>query len=207
MMLPAHLSLTALELYRNIKPRQALPRNQENRDMAIAGGLRVGQLGVTLIVKDVAAAAGFYRDVLGAEEIARYAGMHPEPPPGVVPDSIEMRLGDAHLIVTRENPRWREAPRPDWPRAPDSAGTTSAAFTLYVEDVDAVFAQALAAGATRRIPTDGPEDGYWGDRVAQFLDPAGHPWRIQSRREDVERSALPTRLEAAKAAHRAARRA
>ena len=34
--------------------------------MAIEGGLRVGQLGLTLIVQDVVAAVAFYRDVLGA---------------------------------------------------------------------------------------------------------------------------------------------
>ncbi|HEY4251427.1 MAG TPA: VOC family protein [Roseomonas sp.] len=166
--------------------------------MAIRGGLRAGQLGVTLIVRDVPAAAAFYRAVLGAREIARYRGTDPVPPGEAAPDAIEMRLGDAHLLVTVENPRWREAPRPDWPRSPESAGTTSTAFTLYVDDVDAVFAQALAAGATRRIPTDGPEDSYWGDRVAQFLDPAGHPWRIQTRREDIERAELPARLAAAR---------
>ncbi len=175
--------------------------------MAIKGGLQAGQLGVTLIVKDAATAAGFYRDVLGAEEVARYRGTDPAPPGEAAPDAIEMRLGDAHLLVTVENPRWREAPRPDWPRSPESAGTTSAAFTLYVDDVDAVFARALAAGATRRIPMDGPEDSYWGDRVAQFLDPAGHPWRIQTQREDIERAELPARLAAARAAHRAEKRA
>src|SRR5262245_50000749 len=99
--------------------------------MAVKGGLRVGQLGVTLIVQDVAAAAAFYMDVLGAEEVRRHSSALPTDPPGPDVHSVELRLGDAYLIVARENPRWREAPRPDWPRSPISAGAASTAFTLY----------------------------------------------------------------------------
>jgi len=36
--------------------------------MAVKGKQSIGQIGITLIVQDVAAAADFYRDVIGAEE-------------------------------------------------------------------------------------------------------------------------------------------
>ncbi len=151
--------------------------------MAIKPGLQAGQIGVTLIVKDPAAAAEFYRDVFGAEEVARYDAQSGGIVRSGTVTAIEMRVGGAHLIVTMENPRWAEAPRADWPRSPHSAGTTTAFFTLYVEDADAVVARAVAASAS--LPNNGPpvEDAYCGDRVGQFIDPAGHFWRVQTAQE------------------------
>lgn len=172
--------------------------------MAIRNGLKVGQLGVTLIVRDAAAAADFYKDVLGAEEIHRHvtadgAGVH----------GIELKLGEAHLTLATENPNLTKAPRPDWPRSPHSAGTTTAFFTVYVDDVDAVVARALAAGATSPNGRDPVQDTHWGDRVGQFVDPAGHVWRLQTAKEEVVFEELPTCFEALRAAHsaRAAQRA
>ena len=51
--------------------------------MAIEGKQAVGQFGVTLIVQNGAAAADFYRDVLGAEEIQRNFSFGPNQPPVV----------------------------------------------------------------------------------------------------------------------------
>jgi PhnB protein len=42
-------------------------------------------------------------------------------------------------------------------------------------DVDATIAKAKAAGATI---TREPEDVFWGDRFAQFVDPFGHEWQV-----------------------------
>ncbi|MCO6419779.1 VOC family protein [Siccirubricoccus sp. KC 17139] len=173
--------------------------------MAILGRQGTGQLGITLIVQDVAAAADFYRDVLGAEEVHRSHRPHPGAVPDAKPVSAELRLGGAYLTVTRENPRWREAPRPDWPRSPFSAGAASAFMTVYVDDVDAVFAKALAAGASPTIEGGAPEDAFWGDRMVQFHDPAGHVWRVLTRLEDVEVSDLPARYTAARAVHGASK--
>jgi PhnB protein len=173
--------------------------------MAIEGKQRTDQLGVTLIVRDVATAADFYRDVLGAEEISRNFSHGPGDGPGPEALSAELRLAGVYLIVTKENPRWREAPRPDWPRSPLSAGAASVFLTLYVDDVDVVFARAIAAGASPQKKDGAPEDTYWGDRVVQFHDPFGHVWRIQTRIEDVAESDLGHRFEAQRASSRAAR--
>jgi PhnB protein len=59
-------------------------------------------------------------------------------------------------------------------------GGTAVALHAYVEDVDAVYARAVAAGASGVEP---PEDAFWGDRHAQFDDPAGHRWSIATPRE------------------------
>jgi catechol 2,3-dioxygenase-like lactoylglutathione lyase family enzyme len=71
--------------------------------MAIKGKQSVGQLGVTLIVQDVAAAADFYRDVLGAEEVQRNFSFGPNKPPGSEALSAELKLAGAYLIVAKEN--------------------------------------------------------------------------------------------------------
>jgi uncharacterized glyoxalase superfamily protein PhnB len=46
---------------------------------------------------------------------------------------------------------------------------------LYVDDVDAVVAQAVAAGATVTMPV---ADMFWGDRYGRIEDPFGHHWSI-----------------------------
>src|SRR5918993_4629624 len=97
--------------------------------MAIRGSLKPGQLGVTLFVRDIPAAAAFYTEILGATEIHRHLVRG-----DVI--SIELRVGDAHLAVAGENRNLRDAPRADWPRSPQAAGTTTALLTVYVDDVD-----------------------------------------------------------------------
>ena len=53
---------------------------------------------------------------------------------------------------------------------------------IYVEDVDAVHAAAVAAGAET---VREPEDQFYGDRLAVFLDPWGHKWSVATHLEDV----------------------
>jgi len=59
---------------------------------------------------------------------------------------------------------------------------------VYVEDVDAVFAAALAAGAKS---LSGVVDQFYGDRSGTFEDPWGHKWHVSSHIEDV----LPEEME------------
>lgn len=58
--------------------------------------------------------------------------------------------------------------------SPESLQGTSVRMILIVEDPDAVFAQALAAGATQVCPVS--EDHGW--RVGRVVDPFGHHWEI-----------------------------
>ena len=48
-------------------------------------------------------------------------------------------------------------------------------FHLQVEDADAVWEKAVAAGATVIMPL---ADQFWGDRYGQLRDPFGHKWSI-----------------------------
>jgi uncharacterized glyoxalase superfamily protein PhnB len=54
---------------------------------------------------------------------------------------------------------------------------------LYVEDVDAFAARAIAAGAKVTMPV---ADMFWGDRYGQFEDPFGHRWSIATHVRDVQ---------------------
>ena len=60
--------------------------------------------------------------------------------------------------------------------------TTPVMISIYVEDADAVFDAAVAAGATALRPV---ENQFYGDRTGQFEDPFGHRWSVASHVEDV----------------------
>jgi len=61
-------------------------------------------------------------------------------------------------------------------KSPDKAGTTTVTIALAVNDVHAVVAQAVAAGATVLSPVTDYEYGY---RQADIKDPFGHLWLIE----------------------------
>jgi PhnB protein len=67
-------------------------------------------------------------------------------------------------------------------RGPRSIGGTPVTLHVYVEDVDAVFEEALKAGATALGQV---EDRFYGDRSGQFEDPFGHKWDVATHVEDV----------------------
>ena len=55
-------------------------------------------------------------------------------------------------------------------------------LALEVADAEAVFAQAIAAGAEVRQPL---ADMFWGDRHGQLDDPFGHRWNVDQHLRDV----------------------
>ncbi|SFR97901.1 VOC family protein [Sphingomonas jatrophae] len=74
-------------------------------------------------------------------------------------------LNGAHLILFDEFPEWQ-------PPAPPASGVT---IHLQVEDADALFERAVAAGAEVTMPL---ADAFWGDRYGQLRDPFGHSWSL-----------------------------
>ena len=69
---------------------------------------------------------------------------------------------------------------------------------LYVKDVDAVVAQAVAAGARLVHPV---KDQFYGDRSGGLEDPFGHIWHVATHKEDVPLKELRKRAEAAMSGH------
>jgi PhnB protein len=122
-----------------------------------------------LAVDGAAAAIEFYSNVLGAQERMRMGA-----PEGKI-GHAELAFGDSLLMLADEFPDMGVL-------SPKSVGGTSVTISLYVEDVDAVFEAALAAGATTVRPL---ENQFYGDRNGQFEDPFGHRWSIATHVEDV----------------------
>jgi PhnB protein len=104
-----------------------------------------------------------------AEERVRRPG-----PDGTLAHAL-ITIGTAMVMIEAE---WPEAPN----RAPSRDGSTPVAFYVYVENVDETLEQALAHGARLLMPA---ANQPWGDRVAWFLDPAGHVWTVATRVEET----------------------
>ena len=122
-----------------------------------------------IVVQGAERAVAFYRDAFGAEEIERI------PTPDGRLMSLHLRIGDGVMHVADEFPELGVL-------APPSIGGTPVVLSLQVADADAVFAQAIAAGAAARQP---PADSFWGDRQGQIIDPFGHRWGFSQRLREV----------------------
>jgi PhnB protein len=122
-----------------------------------------------ICVRGAERAAAFYRDAFGAEEISRV------PTPDGRLMSVRLRIGDGNLHLADEFPELGVL-------APPSIGGTAVVLSLEVVDAEAVFAQAIAAGAEVREPL---QDAFWGDRHGQLEDPFGHRWNIDQHLRDV----------------------
>src|SRR4051794_10326435 len=85
-----------------------------------------------LILRDAVKAIDFYRQVFGAEEVARLTD-----PSGRIAHA-ELKIGDALFMMAEERPPANSSPL--------SLNGTSVILHVYVKDVDALFARAVAAG-------------------------------------------------------------
>lgn len=122
-----------------------------------------------IVVDNAAAAIDFYRRAFGAKEIYRMAA------PGGKIAHAELKIGDSMLMLSDEMPGSEL-------KAPRALGGTPANIFLYLEDVDTVFKQAVAAGAKVDAPL---ADMFWGDRYGRLTDPFGHSWALATHKEDV----------------------
>ncbi len=122
-----------------------------------------------LIVKGAAQAIEFYKKAFGATELLRMAK-----PDGKI-GHAEIRIGDSTIMLADEFPEMGA-------RSPQSFGGSPVSIFLYVENVDAVFAQTVAAGAVVQRPV---ADQFYGDRMGGVKDPFGHAWYIATHVEDV----------------------
>ena len=104
-----------------------------------------------LVADDAHALVAFLKDAFGA------VGEWPSEGPA------QLRIGDSQVMVSDSGPR----------------PATEAFLYLYVEDAEATFRRAIAAGATSLEP---PGDMPYGDRRAMVRDPAGNVWQIATYR-------------------------
>ena len=66
-------------------------------------------------------------------------------------------------------------------------------FCVYLPDVDAAFAKAIAAGGKEERPVI---DQFYGDRSGTFIDPVGHKWTLATHKEDVSPEEMEKRMAA-----------
>jgi len=122
-----------------------------------------------LCCKGAANALAFYKQAFGAVEVMRLAE------PGGRVGHAEIKIGAALLMLSDEYPEMGV-------RSPQSLGGSPVGIHLYVEDVDTVAAQAVAAGAKLLRPV---ADQFYGDRSGTLEDPFGHRWFIATHKEDL----------------------
>ena len=110
----------------------------------------------------------FVKRAFNAVEIARSPG------PGGKVMHAHMRIGDTNLMLND--------PFPEFGSPPIAEGNWPIVFHLYVPDADAVFTQAVEAGAKVTMPIS---DQFWGDRYGHVKDPFGFVWAIATHKEDL----------------------
>jgi PhnB protein len=113
-----------------------------------------------LSVRKSAEAVEFYKAAFGAVEVFRLD----DPGGGVV---ARLSVSGAEFWVGEESPQ-------HFNFSPASLGGSSVRIVFTVADPDAVFAQAVKAGATEVFAVG--EDYGW--RLGRVVDPYGHHWEI-----------------------------
>jgi PhnB protein len=130
-----------------------------------------------LIVKGGGRAIDFYARAFAAVERERM-----QDPAGKVRHA-EIEIGTSRIMLADEHPEIGAL-------SPDTVGGSPVSLHLYVEDVDAVVARAVAAGARLTRPV---ADQFYGDRVGGVTDPFGHRWFIATHKEDLTSEELQRR--------------
>jgi PhnB protein len=134
-----------------------------------------------LILDNAAKAIEWYRQALGAEEVTRAVG-----PDGRIMHA-EIRIGDSLIMLNDEM---------GGGKSPKAIGGSPASLWLYVEDCDALFNRAVAAGAQAAPgPMGKMTDQFWGDRSGTVTDPHGYTWTIATRKEDLTPQELKQRAD------------
>jgi PhnB protein len=132
-----------------------------------------------LFVDDAPAALKFYKEVFAAVERMRidWGG-------GKV-GHAEFEIGDSLIMLASEFPEMLAL-------SPKSVGGTPVSLAVYVENVDEVFARAIAKGAEEVRPV---ANHFYGDRSGTFRDPSGHLWSVSTHVEDVTPEELDRRTQ------------
>ena len=131
-----------------------------------------------LIIQGAARAIEFYKQAFGATELMRLDA------PGGTIGHAEIKVGDSIIMLADEHPEMGF-------RGPQALGGTPVCLMLYVEDSDAMFARAIAAGGTVQKPI---QDQFYGDRSGQLADPFGYVWTIATHKEDLTPAEIKARL-------------
>ena len=132
-----------------------------------------------LTLDNAVEAIEWYKKALGAQEGDRALG-----PDGKVMHS-ELQSGTSRIMLNDAVMGGK---------GPKALGGSPVALWVYVDDCDALFNRAVAAGA--QVPEYGQlTDQFWGDRSGTVIDPAGYRWTIATHKEDLTREEIEQRQE------------
>lgn len=132
-----------------------------------------------LSVANAARAIAWYAEAFGATERFRLDA------PGGMIGHAELQVGDSVLMLAD--------PWPGGDCVAPGPGKGSVTLHLYVPDVDAAMARAVAAGGTALRPV---QDQFYGDRSGTLRDPFGHVWHLATHIEDVPPEEMHRRMQA-----------
>jgi PhnB protein len=115
-----------------------------------------------ILVKGAAQFIDFLKVAFDAHEFGRV-----ENPDGKI-GHAEVQVGDSTLMIVDSYEKWQDFPT---------------FLSIYVEDADDLFKQAIKAGAT--VVTEMNDSKILGDRGGRIRDPFGNIWWIQTHLQDV----------------------
>jgi uncharacterized glyoxalase superfamily protein PhnB len=120
--------------------------------------------------KDSGKAIEFYKKAFGAKVL----GSFPNPTGhGIMHATIQ--IGDSIVMMGDESSS-------GGCKSAESLGHSPITLYVYVQDVDAAFKQAVAAGGKVAMPV---ADQFWGDRAGSITDPFGYSWLIATHTQDL----------------------
>jgi len=134
-----------------------------------------------LVLKGAGEAIEFYKKAFGAIEHYRF----PMPDGAIM--HAEIQIGNSVFFMNDEMMGFK---------SPQTLGGSPVTIHLQVEDVDALWNQAVAAGCQVTMPL---ANQFWGDRYGMLADPFGHNWSLASHIEDVPPEEMGQRAAAAMA--------
>lgn len=137
-----------------------------------------------LVCEGAADAIVFYQKAFNAVEMSRMPG-----PEGKIMHA-QVRIGNAIVMLVDDFPDWGSI-------GPKALKGTPVVLHLYVEDCDAAYNQAVAAGASAKMP---PADMFWGDRYGMVSDPFGHIWSIATHQRDMTPDQMQAEMQQAMSA-------
>ncbi len=164
--------------------RVRLKADLERRSQMATSAQRTSTVQQTAIprmrFRNAAAAIDFYKKAFGAIETMRF----------VAPDErighAELLIGNSFIILSDEALDYGFA-------SAQELGGSPVAIHLYVDDADAMAAQAVAAGARLVTPV---KDQFYGDRSGTVEDPFGYSWTIATRVRDMSLAEMHEQFDA-----------